>query len=164
MAKISPKRKRFDPKNTIPLNWRIASSGQHFYRYGLSHYKNVCTDRSKWYHLVPIVSIGILFKILKFIYLLLMTTKTSDFHLYVGDFGYFIGMNFHINMTISLFFSIAGFSLIIHYYNYLCGKGEPYMKVFHMMSGQITPHSILLNDKRKVKNIFKIVKNYSHRI
>ena len=53
MNKIGPKVKKFDPKEFIPQSWRIPSSGQHFYgqhRYGLSEYKNGCTDRSKLYH------------------------------------------------------------------------------------------------------------------
>ena len=84
-----------------------------------------------------------------------MTTKTSDFHLYIGDYAYFMGMKFHLNMAISLFFSITVLSHIIHYYNYLCCRGEPYMKVFFMMSGQTTPHSIGLYDERGVKDILK---------
>ena len=50
MPKISPKPKEFDPRISIPLNWRIASSGHHFYRYGFSQYRNGCTDQSKLYH------------------------------------------------------------------------------------------------------------------
>ena len=35
----------------------------------------------------------------------------------------------------------------------MCGRGQPYMNVFNMMSGQMTPHSISLLDSNRIKEI-----------
>ena len=72
--------------------------------------------------------------------------QSPDFHLIIGDFGYFIRMQFHLNMVLSLFFIIGNVSQIIHFYDYLCGRGQPYMNVFNMMSGKISPHSFGLSN------------------
>ena len=47
-------------------------------------------------------------------------------------------MKYHLNMSVVLIFSLGQLSLFLHYYEYLCDRGQPYMKVFLMMSGQIT--------------------------
>ena len=149
MNKIGPKEKKFDPKKCIPQSWRIPSSGQHFYRYGFSPVMNGCTNRQKIFHPV-LVSIVISALLIRFIFSLVTPIKTPEFHLYVGDYGYFLGMKFHINMTAGLIICLALLSLFLHYYEYLCGRGQPYMKVFLMMSGQITPNSIGIIDEKSI--------------
>ena len=49
-------------------------------------------------------------------------TKSSDFHLYFGDFAYFMKMKFHFNMTMSLSYSMCVLSCLFHYYDYLCDR------------------------------------------
>src|ERR1700761_3459283 len=124
MNKIGPKEKKFDPKKCIPQSWRIPSSGQHFYRFGFSQYRNGCTDRPKLYH--PLLVFILLFITnLRFMYSAVIPPQTPDFHLIIGDYCYFIGMQFHMNLMITLFFWIAIISQIIHYYEYLYGRGQP---------------------------------------
>ena len=154
MNKIGPKEKKFDPKKCIPQSWRIPSSGQHFYKFGFSQYKNGCTDRSKLYHPLLVFLLALIY-ILKCIYCSLTPSKTNDFHLLIGDFGHFLDMGFHMNMGIFLAFGVGVLSQLIHYYEYVCRKGEPYMNVFNMMSGQITPHSIGLTDETSINVILK---------
>ena len=124
MNKIVPIVRKFDPKKCIPQSWRIPSSGQHFYRYVFSQYRNGCTDRSKLYH--PLFVFIIIFIMnLRFMYSVAIPPQTTDFHLIIGDFGYFIGMQFHMNLMTTLFFWIAIISINIHFYEYLSGRGQP---------------------------------------
>ena len=86
MTKITPK-DIFDSKILIPENWRIASSGHHFYKYGFSQYRNGCTDRSKLYQPL-LVSVISFVTNLRFFYLAYTSEKSSEFHLLIGDFAY----------------------------------------------------------------------------
>ena len=97
---------RFHPQHILPVEWRIKYAGQHFYRYGFSPIMNGCTNRPKIYHPV-LVSIVISALLIKHIYSTVTPTKTFEFHLYVGDYGYFMGMKFHVNMTAGLMFCLA---------------------------------------------------------
>ena len=146
--------KKFNPNERLPDNWIIPSSGQHFYRFGFSQYRNGCTDRPKLYHPL-LVALVICIIIIRFMYLLATPTKTIAFHLYIGDFGHFMGMKFHTYMVASLFFCLSKLTQFLHFYEYLCGRGQPYMKVFLMMSGQITPQSIGLTDEKIIKDILR---------
>src|ERR1700759_148343 len=126
MNKIGRKEKKFDPKKCIPQSWRIPSSGHHFYRFGFSQYRNGCTDRPKLYHPLLVFIIPFLF-ILRCPYLALTPKKSNEFHLWIGDWGHFIDMGFHINMTLFLAFGVGVLSQVVQYYEYLCGRGQPYM-------------------------------------
>ena len=154
MNKIGPKEKKFDPKKCIPQSWRIPSSGHHFYRFGFSQYRNGCTDRSKLYHPLLVFIVSSLF-ILKCLYSALTPSKTTNFYLLIGDWGHFMDMRFHLNMVLFFGLEIGHLSLIIQYYEYIRRRGQPYMNVFNMMSGQITPHSIGLSNENIIKNILK---------
>ena len=142
----------YHPQHILPSEWRIKYAGQHFYRYGFSPIINGCTHRPKIYHPV-LVSVVISALLIKFIYSVVTPIKTTEFHLYMGDFGYFMGMKFHINIIASILFCLALLSLFLHYYEYLCGKGQTYMKIFLMMSGQITPESIGITDENLIRDI-----------
>src|ERR1700679_2365530 len=120
---------RFHPQHILPVEWRIKYAGQHFYRYGFSPIMNGYTNRPKIYHPV-LVSVVISALLIRFIYSVITSTKTFEFHLYVGDFGYFMGMKYHMNMTSGLMFCLALLSLFLHYYEYLCDRGQPYSHSF----------------------------------
>ena len=154
MLKISYKRIEFDPRIAIPLEWRIPFSGQHFYRYGFSQYRNGCTDRSKLYHPLIVFPTVLIFCI-KYIYLSITPIKSFEFHSYIGNFGYFMGMKFHLNVTATLLFGMATLSHIIHYYNYLYNRGQPYMNVLFMISGETTSNSIGLTDEKIIRYILR---------
>ena len=157
MNKIGPKENKFDPKKCIPQSWRIPSSGHHFYRFGFSQYRNGCTDRSKVYHPLLIFILTSLY-IMRIPYSALTPPKTPEFHLLIGDWGYFIDMQFHLNMMLFFGLGVGYISLIIQYYEYIRRRGQPYMNVFNMMSGQITPHSIGLDNENTIKEILKKIK------
>ena len=154
MTKICPKVNKFNPNERLPTDWIIPSSGQHFYRFGFSQYRNGCTDRPKLYHSLLVFIIPFVYN-LRCLYSALTHPKSDDFHLLIGDWGHFIDMQFHMNLTIFLALSIAIFSQIIHYFEFFNGRGQPYMKIFNMMSGQITPHSIGLIEEKTLKAILK---------
>ena len=154
MNKIGSKEYKFDPKKCIPQSWRIPSSGHHFYRFGFSQYRKGCTDRSKLYHPLLVFILSFLY-ILRCLYSALTPPKSDDFYFLIGDWGHFIDMRFHMNMMLFFSISVGVTSQLIHYYEYLCGRGQPYMNVFNMMSGQITPHSIGLTDEISINVILK---------
>ena len=148
---------KFDPNRTLPENWVISSSGHHFYRSGFSQYRNGCTDRSKLYHPLLVFTIALII-ILRCLYSALTSPKTNYFHLLIGDWCHFIDMRIHMNMTVFFGLGMAYLSLVIQYYEYIGNRGQPYMNVFNMMSGQITPHSIGLNDENTINDILKKTK------
>ena len=96
---------------------------------------------------------------LRCLYSALTPSQATDFHLLIGDWGHFIDMQFYMNFTLLLGFIFSIVSQIIHFYEYHCCRGQPYMNVFNMMSGQITPHSIGLTDENTIKDILKKNKN-----
>ena len=154
---------KFDPNRTLPENWVISSSGQHFYRFGFSQYRNGCTDRSKLYHPLLVFIVQLLY-MLRCLYSALTPPKTKYFHLLIGDWCHFMDMRFHMNLAIFFCLGMGQLSQIIHYYEYIRDRGQPYMNVFNMMSGQITPQSIGITDEkiiidilRKTKISFKLI-------
>ena len=58
-----------------------------------------------------------------------------------------------MNVAIHLTFLLTHLSQVIHFYDYLRGRGQPYMKLFDMMSGRVTPYSLGLNDEKMIKDI-----------
>ena len=142
----------FDPNRPIPQSYRIASSGQHFYRYGFSQYQNGYTSRSNLNHPLLTFVVPVVMNI-RCIYFAFTPKQSPDFHLLFGEFGSFMGLQFHINVTISLTFWITHISQVIHFYGYLRGRGEPYMKLFDMMSGRLASNSLGLNDEAIIKDI-----------
>ena len=157
MNNIVPKEKKFDPNKCIPEIWRIPSSGQHFYRFGFSQYRNGCTDRSKLYHPLLVFIFPFVYNF-KLMYSAINSHKSQEFHLLIGNFAYFLGLTFHINIILIILLTMAVISHLIHYYHYRCGSGQSYMNVFNMMSGQIPPYSIELSDVKIIKNLLKVSK------
>ena len=92
---------------------------------------------------------------MKCLYSSLTTLKTNEFHLFIGDFAHFIDMGFHMNMSLFFSFGMEVLLQLIQYYEYLRGRGQSYMNIFNMMSGQITPNSIGLTDETSIKVILK---------
>src|ERR1700712_739992 len=115
MNKIGPKEKKFDPKKCIPQSWRIPSSGHHFYRYGFSQYRNGCTDRSKLYHPLLVFILPLVYS-LRCIHSVVIPPQSQDYHLLIGDWGYFMNMQFHLNFTISLLFWLQILAQVVHFY------------------------------------------------
>ena len=138
---------KFVSEKTLPKEWIIPSSGQHFYRFGFSQFRNGCTDRSKLYHPLLIFVITMAYS-LRCIYSALTPPVTPDYHLLIGDWGYFIDMQFHLNLTVVLVLCVGQLSQIVDFNEYVGGRGQPHMNVFNIISGQITPHSIGLTDER----------------
>ena len=157
MNKIGPKEKKVDSKKCIPQSWRIHSSGHHFYRYGISQYRNGCIDRSKLYHPLLVFILPLVLE-MKFFYSAVTTEKSFDFHLLIGDLGYILGLKFHINAIAVIYSSMASLTQMINFYHFCYRIGQTYMNVFNMISGQITPHSIGLSDDKIIKNIIKYSK------
>ena len=151
MDEISTEEK-IDPMKHLPLHMQIPSSGKHFYKIGLSNFKNGCQHRSLFFHpiLVFVVPVVVMFKCF---YAVLTPNRTKQFYLYIGDFGYFMNMRVHLNMTAGLVIWMGVLSQVIHFYNYMIDRRPTYMRVFNMMSGQLTPHSIGLTDENTIKTL-----------
>ena len=127
----------FDPNRPILPNWRIASSGQHFYRYGISQYRDRCRRRSKLYDPLLVFIISFVMTV-KSTYFAITPQKSPDFHILFGDFGSFMpGIHRQLNLGLSLCFCVAHLSQTYHIYQYLRSRGQSYLKLFDMMSGRI---------------------------
>ena len=109
---------RFDPKRPILPNWRIASSGQHFYRYGFSLQRNDSIRRSKTHHPVLVFNLTLAVN-LKTWYCVFTPQRSEYYHLLIGDIGYFFGARFHLNLCMATLWLMALLSQAIHLYYYL---------------------------------------------
>ena len=147
----------FNSRIIISEKWRIPSSGQHFYRYGFSQYRNGCIDRSKLYHPLFVFILPIVFN-LKQLCSAFTPHNKPGFQILMGNFGYFLALNLHMNLLLSLVFTMATVSHLIHYYHYHYDRGQPYMNVFNMMSGQLTYLSIGMSDETIIKRLLKVSK------
>ena len=145
-----------DPRLCLPENLRIPSSGQHFYKFGFSLNNNGFTGRKGIYHPVLAFVVPAILTV-RFGW---STATTADimsrqFHLMIGDFGYFMGLKSHLNATAFLVFLVAVVSHTIHSVNYYMGKPERCMAVFNMMSGRISPATVGLTNPTTIKTILR---------
>ena len=145
---------KISPFVVLPLQMRIPASGTHFYKMGFSNFKNGCTERLLLYHPIFVFTLPTIY-LLRFIYSILTPNRTQNFYLAIGDFGYFMNMRVHLNLTAALVFWMAILSQAIHFYNYLTDRRPTYMCVFNMMSGHITPQSIGLTDETIIRSLLK---------
>ena len=145
-----------DPNRKLPEIWRIPSAAHHLYRLGISLYPNGCTKRSLIYH--PIIVF-----LMPFIHWIIFTYSALDSglstnywqYLIVGDFGYFMNTRVHLNLVAAVIFAMALLTQLLHIISYLMKRETTYMRVFHMMSGNISPKSIGLTNPLTIKDIIK---------
>ena len=55
---------------------------------------------------------------IKFFYLAVTKEKSLDFHLLMGDFGYFIGLKFHLNILGIILMSMGAVTQMINFYDF----------------------------------------------
>ena len=146
--------KKFDPRTVLPPELRIPYSGQHFYRYGFSLYRNGSTSRSPLYHPL-LVFIGPSLMTTKFMYLYMTPDHSSHFHRVMGDFGYFMNLKKFMNISLVLVYLMAILSQIVHFYEYKRNTKSTYMRVFDMMCGTVTPQSIGLYDQNIIERLLR---------
>ena len=154
MSEINGGTNSLDPRRLLPKHLRIPNSGHHFYKFGFSPHRNGCPDRSPLYHPLLVFIIPSILTA-RFVYSVVTPDHSFRFHLWIGDFGYFMNLKFHLNLTAALVYWMAVLSQIIHFYDYMCGRQQSYMKVFNMISGRITPQSIGLSDEKLIRDILK---------
>ena len=150
------RRGQFHPEQCLPKSWQIPSSGQHFYKFGFSLFSNGFSDRKAIYHPLLVFAIPATL-IVRFGW----STATPahimsrQFHLMIGDFGYFMGFKSHMNAAVFLVFLVSVLSHTMHCIHCLMGKPEHCLCVFHMMCGRITPASIGLRNRTTIKTILR---------
>ena len=132
---------KYHPNQVLPINLRVPTSGTHFYKMGFSNFKNDWSDRH-WINHPLLVFIIPTIHILKFIYTILTPDLQPIQYLYIGDFGFFMDMRVHLNLTAALVFWMAMATQLIQFYNYFNKREPTYLRVFDMMAGRLTPHSI----------------------
>lgn len=152
---------KYRPNKPLPVNLRVPSSGTHFYKLGFSNFRNGCSDRHWIFHpflvfLVPFVNI------LRFAYSILTPDLPPRLYLYLGDFGYFMDMRVHLNLTAMLVFCMGVASQLIHLYNYVQKKEPTYMKVFNMIAGRVPPCAVQMTDELSVRKLVKLAKLMLH--
>ena len=136
----------------IPGSLAITHAGTHFYSIGLSAHKPLNAPKRRWFH-KPIVVFATLFSqlIIRQLVSILIPQQNPEFYAIIGDFTYFFGkvwVNASIGMIVVS--TIALFSQLLNFYNFMNGIKPRDLSVFSMLSGLITPISIGIHDKQVV--------------
>ena len=145
-----------DPDKTLPERWIIKSAAHQLYRLGISLYPNGCTNRPLYYHPIIVFLMPVMLWI-RFTYSVIDPGLSTNYwdYLIVGDFGYFMNTRFHLNLTASVVYAMSILSHVLHIVSYLMKREPTYMRVFNMMSGNISPKSIGLTDPLTIKKIMR---------
>ena len=141
----------------LPQHLVIPSAGTHLYRYGISWFRFNQINRHFIHNPVFILIFAIIYNIRNFI-AIKMTSSDDRIYLLLGDFGYFIGAKYHINILLMICFGYYFiFTQFVHYFDDNSVK-PLYLSPFEMMSGLVSPISVGLNSHNDVKKLLKISK------
>ena len=135
-------------------NLVIKSAGSDLYRIGLSLFTLNGVKRKFVYnpYFTSIITYGYT---LKLFVSLLIHSNDRRVCLLLGDFPYFIGLQWHLGISCVLHGLVPVFSQTIHLWYYWKGIEPTYLRPFLMMSGMISPESIGLTDSRIVERLLK---------
>ncbi len=141
----------------LPSNLVIDSASNHFYRIGLSLYKNNSLKRSRIYN--PII-IFLILNLYMFRALIATQLPNNFDFVVIGDWPYYLGAKFHLNMSVASFQCLALINQIIHYLNYRKNIKPSYLKLFEMLSGLVSPQSLGLTNEEDINRLAKRSKLY----
>ena len=151
-----------DLSKPIPPEWRVRVADSYLHSIGLSLFQPKSqTNRRLLYHplLVFIVFMQQICKNLFIIYMNLSNIKLPDeVHEYLGNVDNILGTGLTLNTCLLMSSLLCISCQIIHYYNYRNGIKPTDLRVFHMISGFISPKSIGINDMLLVQKLLKICK------
>jgi len=145
---------KLDPKKCLPEKLIIKSAGTHFYRIGLTYYKNGSILRDRFHDPVFILIINSIL-LLRFIISMLFSDGNEDIHVFIGDFSLYCG-GLHLNITVTSLSVFAILSQLLNYYNFRNDIKPTFLDPFRVISGNMTPECIGITT---VKDIIKFRRN-----
>ena len=146
-----------DLRLVLPNHLVIPSSGTHLYRYGISWFRFININRHFIHNPYFIFSVVFIY-IIRCIIAIKLTSSDDRIYIIIGDWGYFIGTKYHINILLIICGYYVISSQFVHFYDYITGVKPLYLSAFEMMSGLVSPISVGLNSHNDVKKLLKISK------
>jgi hypothetical protein len=81
--------------------------------------------------------------------------EKSNILLYIGDFSHFFKEKLHFNIGLIFYVFFAIISLINNLWNYEKDIEPTFLKPFEMISGLVSPKSIVLTNELKAKRLIR---------
>ena len=147
-----------DPNKLLPKYMIILGADTHLYRIGLSLYSDENIKRHPLYNPILVFIIISHLSVRLPIYLKYMNVKEPEFHVLIGNIGYFTGNTMIACIGFGALAIIASSSQIINLYNYKYDIKPTFLKIFQMMAGMITPISVGINDRNLCYKLLRISK------
>ena len=144
-----------DLSKPIPVNLRVESASRHLYIRGLSHIQNGPEKRHFIYN--PKLIFGVFFTFL-IKNIVLITTKDDVNRRLVtvlADFGYYLKIQLILNVTCMIGNMLGMATMIIYWLNYKRGIAPTFLRVFDMISGEISPEDIGLTSEAQVVSLVR---------
>ena len=113
-------KKIFSAKIVLPLGVCIESAGTHFYRIGLTQFRDIDVKRSQFRQPILCFVLQLLYLIRS---VLVLASHESDINYYrkTGDFGFMFGTVVHYNLAVIFSILLSFLSQVINFYNYKHG-------------------------------------------
>ena len=151
----------FNPSKPLPEELRYESADKHLYRIGLCLTKDEeLLRRRKWFNQPFVVFTAFIM----FLTERLITTFIENNHnLYVifGDWPRLLGFGgLYVGAVYILITLLAIGWQLIYLYNYSTGVEPTFLKVFHMMSGSLTPSAVGLKNKQNIIKLTRQMEKY----
>ena len=149
----------FDANKILPTIVSLKSVDNHLFRIGLSfnHYTNEESRKKRHFLYNPILINCVYFiQIIKSIVNLIVLDPKLV--IWSGDFARALGIRIHYNIILILYSSMSLSSSLIWYYNYINGVKPEHLHLFQVMSGQIPPNNLGLNDREQIKSLIERTK------
>ena len=146
----------FDANKVLPTNVSLKSVDNHLFRIGLSfnHYTNDESLKKRHFLYNPILINSILLiQLIKSIVNLIVLDPMLV--IWSGDFARALGIRIHVNILLILVTSVNLSSSLIWYYNYIKGNDTKHLRLFQVMSGQISPNHLGIYDKQQILPLIK---------
>src|ERR1700728_1671067 len=109
-----------DVRLVLPKHLVIPSSGTHLYRYGISWFRFNQINRH-FIHNPVLNFIIVLGYVIRSFIAIKMTSSDDRIYLLLGDFGYFIGAKYHINMFLIICCLYLLLTQLVHIYDHKPG-------------------------------------------
>ena len=130
----------------LPSSLSISGADTHLYRIGLSLHPINGFKRRRFYNPVFVFIIITQLLLRNIVYLQLTHIEDPEFHLYIGDIGYFIGAEKQSILCAIAIILIPWCSLVMNWYNYYHDIKRTDIHLFRVISGIERPISIGLTD------------------
>ena len=143
----------------LPKELVIPSSGDHFYKYGISLYSVGSVERSKLNNPIIVFIIPMITIIKSIISLSLIEWKINENILVlIGDWTHFLGVRVHANIMLILCSSFVIYSQFSHFINHRKFVKQTYLTPFVMLAGRVSPLTIGMRSANDVQRMVELSK------